>query len=177
MKVLVVCVGNQCRSPLAERLLQTRLDAVRPGLATVGSAGTHARPGTPMDQQSARELVRLGADPAGFAARRVTAELIAEQDLVLAATRGIRTDVLGVSPRMLKRAFTLPELAMILRDAPGSPGRLDELAGFAAEHRARGAQAPDVPDPIGASDEVHREVADQISAAVDDLVAVAVRLG
>src|SRR5688500_16845956 len=55
--VLVVCEGNLCRSPLAERLLTSRLAG---GEVRVASAGVHAVVGAPMDASAAAELTRLG---------------------------------------------------------------------------------------------------------------------
>lgn len=167
LRILTVCIGNQCRSPLAERLLQARLDALAPGLAVVTSAGTGARDGTPMDAQAAAELRRLGGDPSGATARRLTPELLADQDLVLAATRDLRTASVRLAPRTMKRSFTITELAAILgtSDLPHDL-HPDELVAVAATRRQAGADAPDLADPIGASDSVHREVADRIDAAV-----------
>ncbi|WP_461170405.1 arsenate reductase/protein-tyrosine-phosphatase family protein [Arthrobacter sp. Z1-15] len=41
-RILTVCTGNICRSPMAERLLQTGFDEMAPGEFTVASAGTGA---------------------------------------------------------------------------------------------------------------------------------------
>ena len=173
MKILVVCVGNVCRSPLAERLLQQRLDALAPGWAEVTSAGTHGRTAAPMERHAAAELVRLGGDPEGHESRRVTAPMTSDVDLLLTLTRDLRTEVLGLSPRLLKRAFTLSELAAIadsgaveVDDRPAT----QDLVRRAASHRSVAVDAEDVPDPIGRGDEVHREVADLIAAHVDRIV-------
>ena len=109
--VLVVCEGNLCRSPLAERLLTSRLaeSGVR-----VSSAGVHAVVVAPMDASAAAELTRLGGDPTEFEARQLTASMATEADLVLTATRAIRGQVVATAPSALKRTFTLLELAALL---------------------------------------------------------------
>jgi len=171
MKILVVCVGNICRSPLAERLLQARLDAVRPGFATVGSAGVGAVPGHAMDPHAAAELERLGGSGDGFASRAATPQVIEGADLVLTMTKDLRTQVLGRSPRMMRRTFTMGELAAVCEAVPELAGTSD-LVAAAARSRAHGAAALDVPDPIGQSPQVHAEVADLISGYVDAQVTV-----
>ncbi|PZU15092.1 MAG: phosphotyrosine protein phosphatase [Sphingobium sp.] len=69
--VLFVCLGNICRSPLAEAAL--RAEAARSGLTlTVDSAGTggwHA--GDPPDPRAQREALRHGIDIAEYKARQV----------------------------------------------------------------------------------------------------------
>lgn len=71
--VLFVCLGNICRSPLAEAAL--RAEAVQAGLAvTVDSAGTggwHA--GNPPDPRAIAEAARHGIDISRYRARQVTA--------------------------------------------------------------------------------------------------------
>jgi protein-tyrosine phosphatase len=171
MKILVVCVGNICRSPLAERLLQMRLDALRPGGFTVSSAGVGARAGQPMDAHAAAELVRLGGSPDGFASRVASPQVIEGADLVLTMTKDLRTRVLGRSPRMMRRTFTLGELAAVC-DAVPELRTTPDLVATAARSRAHGAEALDVPDPIGQSPRVHADTADLISAYVDAQVAV-----
>ncbi|MDQ3422084.1 MAG: low molecular weight phosphatase family protein, partial [Actinomycetota bacterium] len=54
--MLVVCTGNICRSPLAERLLQRRLG----DRAVVRSAGVQGLEASAMDPYAAAQLERLG---------------------------------------------------------------------------------------------------------------------
>ncbi|WP_327046217.1 sugar phosphate nucleotidyltransferase [Microbispora sp. NBC_01189] len=80
-RILFVCTGNICRSAMAERITLAALGPGSPIL--VGSAGTRAAEGHPMSERSRVELLRLGGDPSGFAARPLTAEAVAGADLVL----------------------------------------------------------------------------------------------
>ncbi|MEO8284563.1 MAG: hypothetical protein ABI568_14370, partial [Pseudarthrobacter sp.] len=54
IRILTVCTGNICRSPVAERLLQAGLEQVKPGAFRVRSAGTRAMVGDPVQPLSAR---------------------------------------------------------------------------------------------------------------------------
>ena len=160
--VLVVCVGNLCRSPLAERLLVSRLASTE---VRVASAGLHAVVGAPMDASAAAELTRLGGDPSEFEARQLTARMATDADLVLTATRAIRGQVVATAPATLKRTFTLLELAALVEAPPwgGPDGDAAETISRAADWRASVSglgDALDVPDPIGRSVQVHRAAAD-----------------
>ncbi|HST63645.1 MAG TPA: hypothetical protein VLM05_00530, partial [Mycobacteriales bacterium] len=111
-RVLVVCSGNVCRSPLAERLLRARLDqelGAGAGLFTVTSAGTTAVVGAPMDPRAAAVARSLGADPDHFRARDLDAEQVIAADLVLTATRQHRGAVLRLHPAAHRYTFTLRE--------------------------------------------------------------------
>jgi protein-tyrosine-phosphatase len=127
-RILVVCVGNLCRSPLAERLIRARLDAALGSAAdrfTVGSAGTEAAVGEPMAPRAAEVARDLGADPDGCTARQLTAELVADADLVLAAGREQRAEVVRLHPPAHRYAFTLLEFARLVaapNPAAGHPG-------------------------------------------------------
>lgn len=174
MRILVVCVGNRCRSPLTERLLQQRLDAVRPGRAVVSSAGTIGPDGRAMDADAAVQLQRLGGDPSGFVSRRLTPQLLADQQLVLTATKDLRQQVIAMSPRLMKRVYGVTELAAIIEagDLEVEPSALPLAA---SSRRSAGASAADVPDPINGTEAMHREAADLLAAAVDVIAAALLR--
>lgn len=162
--ILVVCVGNVCRSPQAERLLRLRLgeQLAAPDIAThVESAGVQALVGNPMDNASVGELVRLGGDSDAFVSRQLADVYIKSADLVLTATKDLRSRVLQDVPSALRRTFTLTEFADLVDGVQA--GALDSLVVAAANRRASAQPSTyDIPDPVGAGTEVHREVADMI---------------
>jgi len=170
--ILVVCLGNICRSALTERLITMRLGRLLGAQASeleVHSAGLRALVGHPMNELTAAELVRLGGDPAGFVSRQVTASMVDQADLVLTATRTIRSGVLEEAPRALKRTFTIRELeAIVTSDGfwDAEIRSFDDLVSRAAAWRgAAPVDELDVHDPISGGPEVHREVADVLDAA------------
>ena len=73
LQVLMVCMGNICRSPTAEWVLRHKLQAA--GMADwvqVASAGTHNyHPGNPADARSARYAARRGYDLSLHRARQL----------------------------------------------------------------------------------------------------------
>jgi protein-tyrosine phosphatase len=85
-RICLVCLGNICRSPMAEVILRDELD--RAGLSDrveVDSAGTgdwHL--GEPMDSRARAELSRRGYDGAGHRARQFAPSWFRRYDLVAA---------------------------------------------------------------------------------------------
>jgi protein-tyrosine phosphatase len=171
--ILVVCLGNVCRSPLAERLLRMRFEQMLGDGASavrVSSAGVRALVGDPMHESSAAELRRLGGDPAGFVSSQVTAARATGADLVLTATRDLRSRVLEEAPRALKRTFTIREFAALASNG-SERRRVSSAADLVAQAASWRGSAQileyDVPDPIGRSAEVHREVAEILDPACE----------
>jgi protein-tyrosine phosphatase len=81
-RILMVCMGNICRSPMAEVLLAQRLRA-RGIEAVVESAGTHALVGYPADPLAVEMMKARSLDLGRHKARQLTPELIRSFELVL----------------------------------------------------------------------------------------------
>ncbi|WP_373746115.1 low molecular weight protein-tyrosine-phosphatase [Neisseria dentiae] len=77
-KILIVCIGNICRSPTAERLLQQKMPHLQ-----VSSAGLRALSGKDADLQAIRTALRRGVVIAGHTARQLTAAMCEAADLIL----------------------------------------------------------------------------------------------
>lgn len=75
---MIICIGNICRSPSAERILRHRL----PG-KTISSAGIGALVGQAINSSSAALLQANGYDVDNHSARQVDGEMLNEADLVL----------------------------------------------------------------------------------------------
>ncbi|MEG3112402.1 MULTISPECIES: protein tyrosine phosphatase [Pantoea] len=76
--VLVVCVGNICRSPTGERLLKRALPQTR-----VASAGLGALKGYPADPTASDVAAIHGLSLEGHEAQQLTAEMCRDYDLIL----------------------------------------------------------------------------------------------
>src|SRR5215469_16856181 len=85
-RVCCVCLGNICRSPMAEVVLRARLaEAGLAGKVVVDSAGTgdwHV--GDPMYRGARTQLERRGYDGSAHRARQIRPSWLAERDLILA---------------------------------------------------------------------------------------------
>jgi protein-tyrosine phosphatase len=148
LRVLMVCMGNICRSPTAEGVLRHKLEGA--GLAdavAVDSAGTYGgHVGDPPDARAQRHAKARGIDLSRLRARRVTEDDFRRFDLVLAMDDD-----------------NLTALAA-LRPADGVEPRL--LTSFAR----RGAAARDVPDPYYGGPQGFDLVLDLIDDACDGLL-------
>jgi len=183
LRVVMVCTGNICRSPMMERILQDSFDRRGAGDdVVVTSAGTWANPGESMQPFAAAMLTQHGVGAAHFGATALTEELVRSSDLVVTAAREHRSRVVGLVPGAVRRTFTLLELARIASTAPAPP--LPESAGLAARVRQtvawaaqmRGSvsrheeSADDLDDPLGAPLDIYRERAEAIATAVEQIV-------
>ncbi len=99
-KLLVVCMGNICRSPMAQVALQTQ--ATRGGLAatiSVDSAGTHASSfGEKPDSRAEAALLRRGHEIGRLRCRRVIEQDFSKFDLILAMDSDNLADMQEICP-------------------------------------------------------------------------------
>lgn len=115
--MLFVCLGNICRSPLAEAAL--RAEATRAGLAvTVDSAGTgdwHA--GNPPDPRAIAEAARHGIDIGHYRARQVTAADFDRFGHIFALDPQNLLHLRALAPRR-----TLTRVGLLMDVVPGREG-------------------------------------------------------
>lgn len=116
--VLFVCLGNICRSPLAEGAL--RAEAARLGLdLIVDSAGTgdwHA--GEPPDERAQRTALRNGIDISGLRARQVRAADFHRFHHVIALDHDNLANLRKLAP-----ADATAELSLLLDHVEGREGQ------------------------------------------------------
>ncbi len=149
--ILFFCPGTLCRSPMAAALFRQRLerDPLRRNWRVL-SAGLWAVDGEPASPNALQAMAERGIDLSGHIARRVTRDLIAEADLILAMT---------------------PHHVEALRLAfPEAADRIHLLATMAGETYG-------IADPYGLSLPAYRATASElerlISAGYDRIVALA----
>jgi protein-tyrosine phosphatase len=145
--VALVCLGNICRSPMADVVLQQRLaDAGLDDRVTVASSGTgdwHV--GHPMDRRAAATLAAAGYDPTRHRAQQFAGSWLDEHDLVLAMDAQNLQDVRA-------GAEVDPDRVRLYRDFdPVVPGG-------------------DVPDPYYGGDSGFEEVLDMVERTSAALV-------
>ncbi len=117
MKILMVCLGNICRSPLAEGIMKRK--AEERGLSwEVDSAGTGSwHIGEPPDPRSIHIARQYGLDISGQRARQIVPADLNRYDLILAMDQSNYSDIL----RLAGEKKTENKVKMILNYVhPGS---------------------------------------------------------
>ena len=179
--VLHVCMGNICRSPMAERLLDRAVrdrvphagDLVRS--VSAGTGGWHE--GEEMNPPAARQVRARNGTPEGFAARKLRGDFLDDADLILTATADQYDYVVALRPDAAGRTFVLGEFGRLLAsiDAAGLPPAAADapdavhargVAIVEAAHALRDDKealpSDDLDDPWGRGDQTFQRVGDEI---------------
>ena len=144
-RVLFVCTGNTCRSPLAAAAF-TRALGERAARVEVTSAGTAAFDGAPASEGSRRVAAAAGLDLSRHRSRRLDSAMLAGVDLVLLMDPRDLAHVRALDPEAADQTYGLADFA---QPAPtGEP----------------------VPDPYGGSPEAYEECLRRIEAHLERVV-------
>jgi protein-tyrosine phosphatase len=174
-KVLFVCTGNRCRSPVAELLLARD----RSGLPVeVSSAGLLdlGPVGAPSEMIRAGQTV--GVDLSEHRARPLGSVKVNEMDLVIGFERSHVAAAVVEAGAPYERSFTLPELVRLLEGIEYSAGADPVASARDAVRRAHEARAPsefvpgeDLDDPFGGPQRGYQDAARRIQDLTARLLA------
>jgi protein-tyrosine phosphatase len=93
-RILIVCYGNICRSPLAEALLKRTLrESGMERRYIVRSAGVGAQPGAPAARGTLETAHERGLDLAAHRARRLTLEMARDADVLIALDEIVEEEI------------------------------------------------------------------------------------
>ncbi|PMM39318.1 low molecular weight protein-tyrosine-phosphatase [Vibrio splendidus] len=106
-KILVVCMGNICRSPTGEAVLRKKAQQLDVGVV-VDSAGTIGfHKGNPPDSRSKSAGEKRGYSFKGITSRKVVMNDFEEFDLILAADKANLDDLMSQCPTHLQYKLVL----------------------------------------------------------------------
>jgi protein-tyrosine phosphatase len=142
-KILIVCTGNTCRSPLAEAMVADHLAKSMLGNACeVSSGGISALDNEPATAHAIQVARELGLNLAKHAARKINGHTLMGSDLILCMTKAHKFYLLHNFKNLLGKCFTLAECA----------------------------SAHDIPDPFGEDLGAYRKMAMDIKNLLPSLV-------
>jgi protein-tyrosine-phosphatase len=125
-RLLIVCTGNTCRSPMAEVIARQKVSELGWAHVEVGSAGVGAFQGSPASGGAVRAAAVSGLDLSTHQSTQLTSSAVASSDLIL----------------------TMSSTHLVRVQELGGDGRAEVITSFAAEGDQRAATMG-VPDPIG----------------------------
>jgi len=120
-RILIVCSGNTCRSPMAEALLRSKLAKHSASWAkdiVVSSAGVSAFLGGPASENAIAAMKNRNLDLSGHQSKLLEASDIINADLVITMTRNHKKAVLALVPEALSKVYTLAELTALTKAEP-----------------------------------------------------------
>lgn len=185
-RILFVCTGNTCRSPMAESMLRRMAEERGLGGIDIRSAGVAAIDGLPISENAAEVLKRKQClVPDG--SKALTASLMEWADVVLTMTSGHKRQAIQRFPESIDKVYTLKEY---VNDDEASAEKLAALESLVSELHLKQATAqpvtdeekrrllalerelpnPDIADPFGCSLEEYRKCAGEIEQCLEKLL-------
>jgi protein-tyrosine phosphatase len=102
--ILTLCIGNICRSPIAEALLKRQFHE-----KTIWSTGLGALVGSPADQRSIEVAAAHGLDLSAHRAQQLVGWMCQSSELILVMEQNHKTEVEQLYPLMRGKVFRLGE--------------------------------------------------------------------
>jgi protein-tyrosine phosphatase len=105
--VLIVCIGNICRSPMAEGLLKQALSDAEKSDCMVSSAGLGALVDHPPDPYACQLMMKKNIDISGYRACQLNKDMIRKADLILVMESSHKSAIEESEPCAKGKVFRL----------------------------------------------------------------------
>jgi protein-tyrosine-phosphatase len=178
-RILIVCTGNICRSPMAAGFLRhTLIDRFGDAAPEVRSAGTAGWEGSGAMPESTQAAAERGVDIEDHVAHLLDRDMVREAELIVCMAAEHREAIIDLVPEARGVTYTLKEIVRLLDRLPpapaqGGPDGLDARVAAASEARRDGATSPwdeDVADPLGQPIASYRAIAWELDELMTRLV-------
>lgn len=143
MKILFVCTGNTCRSPMAEGLMSDILDRKEIRNIGVDSAGIYAIDGQSASRWAIEVLKEEGIDISSHKAKMVNRSLLEEADLILTMSTSHKKALNSKYDFVKEKTYTLKEYAYGVEE--------------------------DILDPFGGSKRIYENTKEEIKKALESI--------
>ena len=167
MKILFVCTGNVCRSPMAEGFL--RYEAERRNLdIETRSTGTHAWNGRAATIEGRKVMNEHGVSIDDHRTIELNADLVRWADLLIGMSREHVRDTVRTFPEAMDKTYTMKGLLEILGSLPPYTQTVAWLdAAASMRQRAESIDDADIDDPIGEREAAYRRVAAEVRELIE----------
>ena len=142
MRILFVCTGNTCRSPMAAAYFKDLCEKGKRHGVHVDSAGTHAGTGALVPPEARKIMARYGIDLSGHRSKPLDKQMLQKADLIVAMTSSHRLSIGAVDSHALAKTRLLLEF----NDGQG-----------------------DVADPVGGGEKCYADCFEVMKNALDNL--------
>lgn len=146
-RILFVCTGNRCRSPMAAGIMRQRIGQKNLDGYTVYSAGVRAPEGAPPTRQAQRVMAEHGADISRHRAVMLSAEMVRNADIVLVMEQRHKDSAAAMAPECRDRIYLLTAY-----------GREDTETG------------EEIEDPIGFETDFYRMIYKRLRTEIDRII-------
>ena len=175
MRVLFVCTGNICRSPMGELLFRMYTAGTS---IEVDSAGTHSLVGHEIDGSSAALLTSAGIDSSAFRSKQLTRQIAQGCDLILCFEEDQLHNIVGIAPAAVHYTFTLPDFSNMcaycaqqnMIEGFTLPERLQSVIAQATTIRPMLPQAATIADPYRKDFSAFRRAVDATDTAIRNIM-------